>query len=99
MLLVAEVTNGQEAIELFRTDRSDVTLIDLQMPIMNGIDAIIAIRSEHPNARFVVLPTRRCAGTPCIKSGSYWLSSEEHGSQTISGSDQSCTRRTAAHSA
>jgi DNA-binding NarL/FixJ family response regulator len=55
--LVAEAVNGQEAIELFRRHRPDVTLMDLQMPGMNGIDAIVAIRTEFPNARFVVLTT------------------------------------------
>jgi DNA-binding NarL/FixJ family response regulator len=55
--LVAEAINGREAIELFRRHRPDVTLMDLQMPDINGIDAIIAIRSEFPNARFVVLTT------------------------------------------
>ncbi|QHN03612.1 response regulator transcription factor [Granulicella sp. WH15] len=55
--LVAEATNGQEAIELFRLHRPDVTLMDLQMPIMNGIDAITEIRRHWPNARFIVLTT------------------------------------------
>jgi DNA-binding NarL/FixJ family response regulator len=55
--LVAEAVNGREAIELFRQHRPDVTLMDLQMPDMNGIEAILAIRSEFPNARFVVLTT------------------------------------------
>jgi DNA-binding NarL/FixJ family response regulator len=55
--LVAEATNGQEAIDLFRRHRPDVTLMDLQMPGMNGIEAIVAIRTESPNARFVVLTT------------------------------------------
>lgn len=55
--LVAEAVNGQEAIKLFRQYRPDVTLMDLQMPHINGIDAIIAIRNEFPNARFVVLTT------------------------------------------
>lgn len=55
--LVAEAVNGREAIELFRQHRPDVTLMDLQMPDMNGIETIIAIRSEFPNARFVVLTT------------------------------------------
>src|SRR6202049_2150810 len=57
MKLVAEATNGQEAIEEFRLHRPDVTLMDLQMPALNGIDAIIGIRSEFPNARIVVLTT------------------------------------------
>ncbi len=55
--LVGEAANGQEAIELFRIHRPDVTLMDLQMPIMNGTDAILAIRKEFANARFVVLTT------------------------------------------
>src|SRR5277367_5098409 len=55
--LVAEATNGQEAIDLFRLHRPDVTLMDLQMPGMNGIDAIVAIRRDFPNARFIVLTT------------------------------------------
>ena len=55
--LVAEATNGQEALENFRTHRPDVTLMDLQMPVMNGIEAIVAIRQEFPNARFIVLTT------------------------------------------
>ncbi len=57
--LVAQATNGQEAIELFRNHRPDVTLMDLQMPDMNGINAISAIRSEFPNARIIVLTTYR----------------------------------------
>lgn len=57
MLLVAEAANGREAIELFRRHRPDVTLMDLQMPGMSGIDAMVAIRSEFPNARILVLTT------------------------------------------
>ncbi|AEU37410.1 response regulator [Granulicella mallensis] len=57
MALVGEATNGQEAIESFRLHHPDVTLMDIQMPRMNGIDAMIAIRSEFPNARFIVLTT------------------------------------------
>src|ERR1700738_610138 len=57
MKLVAEATNGQDAIELFRLHRPAVTLMDLQMPALNGIEAIIAIRSEFPNARIIVLTT------------------------------------------
>jgi DNA-binding NarL/FixJ family response regulator len=55
--LVAEAASGQEAIELFRVHRPDVTLMDLQMPTMNGIDAITAIRREFSTARFIVLTT------------------------------------------
>jgi DNA-binding NarL/FixJ family response regulator len=57
MKLVAEASNGQEAIEKFRLHRPDITLMDLQMPALNGIEAIIGIRSEFPNARIVVLTT------------------------------------------
>ena len=57
MKLVAEASNGQEAIELFRLHRPDVTLMDLQMPGLNGIDGIIGIRGEFPNARIIVLTT------------------------------------------
>jgi DNA-binding NarL/FixJ family response regulator len=57
MKLVAEAANGQEAIEKFRLHRPDVTLMDLQMPALNGIEAIIGIRSEFPNARIIVLTT------------------------------------------
>ena len=55
MRLVAEASNGREAIELFRSHRPDVTLMDLQMPEMNGMDALIAIRGEFPDARIIVL--------------------------------------------
>ena len=57
MTLVAEAANGREAIQQFRAQQPDVTLMDLQMPEMNGIDAIIAIRKEFPQARIVVLTT------------------------------------------
>jgi DNA-binding NarL/FixJ family response regulator len=57
MTLVAEASNGREAIQQFRMHRPDVTLMDLQMPEMNGIDAIIAIRGEFPEACIIVLTT------------------------------------------
>ena len=57
MTLVGEASNGREAIHQFRAQRPDVTLMDLQMPDMNGLDAIIAIRNEFPHARIVVLTT------------------------------------------
>jgi DNA-binding NarL/FixJ family response regulator len=57
MVLVAEATNGDDAIRSFRQHRPDVTLMDIQMPGMSGIDAMTAIRSEFPNARFIVLTT------------------------------------------
>src|SRR5579871_4328852 len=57
MVVVAEATNGREAIELFSRHHPDVTLMDLRMPDMSGIDAINAIRSKFPEARIVVLTT------------------------------------------
>jgi DNA-binding NarL/FixJ family response regulator len=57
MELVAEASNGREAIQQFRKHRPDVTLMDMQMPEMNGVDAIIAIRNEFPEARIIVLTT------------------------------------------
>jgi DNA-binding NarL/FixJ family response regulator len=57
MQLVAEAANGKEAVHLYRELRPDVTLMDLQMPDMSGLDAIIAIKSESPAARIIVLTT------------------------------------------
>lgn len=57
MLLVAEASNGLEAVEQFRAHRPDVTLMDVQMPEVNGIDAILKIREEFPDARIIVLTT------------------------------------------
>ncbi|HWM71237.1 MAG TPA: response regulator transcription factor [Steroidobacteraceae bacterium] len=57
MRLVGEASNGLEAIQQFRALRPDVTLMDLQMPQMNGIDAISGIRGEFPEARIIVLTT------------------------------------------
>jgi DNA-binding NarL/FixJ family response regulator len=57
MQLVGEASNGKEAVQLHRELRPDVTLMDLQMPDMSGVDAITAIRSEDPTARIIVLTT------------------------------------------
>jgi DNA-binding NarL/FixJ family response regulator len=57
MQLVDEASNGREAIQQFRAHRPDVTLMDLQMPEMNGLDAVIAIRGEFPEAKIIVLTT------------------------------------------
>jgi DNA-binding NarL/FixJ family response regulator len=57
MTLVAEAANGREAIQQFRAHQPDVTLMDLQMPEMNGLDAMITIRGEFPDARIIVLTT------------------------------------------
>ena len=55
--LVGEASNGRDAIQQFRTHHPDVTLMDLQMPEMNGLDALIAIRNEFPDAKVIVLTT------------------------------------------
>src|SRR6516165_9926117 len=57
MKLVGQAANGREALELFRVHRPDVTLMDIQMPELNGLDATIAIRNEFPHARIIVLTT------------------------------------------
>ena len=57
MELIGEASNGREALDLFRKYQPDITLMDLQMPEMNGIDAIGAIRGEFPEARIIVLTT------------------------------------------
>lgn len=57
IVVAGEADNGNQALEMFRQCRPDVTLMDLQMPGMNGIDAIKAIRLEFPTARFIVLTT------------------------------------------
>jgi DNA-binding NarL/FixJ family response regulator len=57
MTLVVEVSNGREAVEAFRKHRPDVTLMDLRLPDMSGIEALVAIRSEFPDARVIMLTT------------------------------------------
>lgn len=57
MTLVGEAVNGREAVEAFRKTLPDITLMDLQMPEMNGVEAIAAIRAEFPGARIIVLTT------------------------------------------
>ncbi|HZW92751.1 MAG TPA: response regulator transcription factor [Candidatus Eremiobacteraceae bacterium] len=57
MLLVGEASNGRDAIQRFREQKPDVTLMDLRLPDMSGIDAMLAIRSEFPEARIIILTT------------------------------------------
>jgi len=57
MSMVAQASNGREAIELFREHQPDVTLMDLRLPDMSGIEATIAIRTEFPEARIIILTT------------------------------------------
>jgi DNA-binding NarL/FixJ family response regulator len=82
MTLVAEAANGREAIQQFRTHQPDVTLMDLQMPEMNGLDALIAIRGEFPEARIIVLTTYTgdVQATRALKAGAraYLLKNSLH---------------------
>jgi two-component system NarL family response regulator len=57
MTVVAEAANGLQALELFRKHQPDVTLLDLRMPGMGGVEAATAIRAEYPNARMIALTT------------------------------------------
>ncbi len=57
MLVIAEATNGKQAVEQFRIHKPDITLMDLRMPVMSGVEAISAIRREFPQARIIVLTT------------------------------------------
>src|SRR5687768_16410892 len=57
MELVAEASTGEEALECFRNFRPDVTLLDIQMPVMGGIETLVALRAEFPGARVIVLTT------------------------------------------
>ena len=57
MRVVGQASNGREAIQQFRAQRPDITLMDIQMPVMSGLDALIAIRDEAPEARIIMLTT------------------------------------------
>jgi len=57
MTVVAEASNGQQAVELYRKHTPDVALLDMRMPIMSGVEAATAIRAEFPNARMIALTT------------------------------------------
>lgn len=82
MTLVAEAANGREAIQQFRAHQPDITLMDLQMPEMNGLDAMIAIRGEFPDARIIVLTTYTgdVQATRALKAGAraYLLKNSLH---------------------
>jgi len=73
MVLVGEANNGCEGIESFRSHRPDITLMDLQMPLMNGSEAILAIRKDFPDARIIVLTTHRgdAQAARAIRAGAY----------------------------
>ena len=73
MVLVGEANNGWEGIEIFRSHRPDITLMDLQMPLMNGSEVILAIRKDFPDARIIVLTTHRgdAQAARAIRAGAY----------------------------
>ena len=73
MTVVGTAMNGKEAIEAFRSLRPDVTMLDLKLPDLNGIEVIIAIRSEFPDARIVILTTfeRDVEVQRALKAGAY----------------------------
>src|SRR5258708_2580870 len=69
MSLVAQAKNGTEAIQRFRQHRPDITLMDLQMPEMNGLDAMAVIRREFPDAKIIILTTYPSEAEGAIKLG------------------------------
>ena len=98
--LVAEASNGREAIKQFRSHHPDITLMDVQMPEMNGIDALIAIRSEFPDARIIVLTTY-VGDVLCkraMQAGAQRLHSKRQRAERSFGHDPSCSRRQKVHS-
>ena len=91
MTLVAQATNGREAIQQFRMHRPDVTLMDLQMPEMGGLDALIAIRTDFPDARIIVLTTYEgdVHILRALKAGAQALPAQEHTSFGINANHPS----------
>ena len=67
--LVAQAENGSEAIQKFRQHRPDITLMDLQMPEMSGLDAMVVIRREFPDAKIVILTTYASEAEGAMKLG------------------------------
>lgn len=69
MSLVAEASNGREAIQQFRHHRPDITLMDLRMPGMTGLEAMAAIRTEFPDAKIIILTTYESDVGDAIRMG------------------------------
>src|ERR1041385_5100883 len=65
MEVIAQGVNGQQAVELYRQHQPDITLMDLRMPVLSGVDAIAQIRREFPNARIIVLTTYEIGRASC----------------------------------
>jgi len=101
MLLVAEASNGREAIQRFREHKPDVTLMDLRLPDMSGVDAMLAIRAEFPEARVIILTT--FAGDVeiqhALQSGARAYVLKKHAAERVGGSDPPSLRGEKAYSA
>jgi DNA-binding NarL/FixJ family response regulator len=69
MNLVAQASNGWEAIQQFRQHYPNITLMDLQMPEMNGLEAMVAIRKEFPEAKIIILTTYESDAQGAMKLG------------------------------
>jgi DNA-binding NarL/FixJ family response regulator len=69
MSLVAQASNGLEGIQQFRKHRPDITLMDLRMPEMDGVDAITAIRKEFPEAKIIIMTTYPSDVHEAMKAG------------------------------
>ena len=69
MNLVAQASNGREAVQRFREHCPDITLMDLQTPAMNGLEAMVAIRNEFPKAKIIILTTYECDVQDAIEVG------------------------------
>ena len=78
MSLVAQASNGRDAIQQFRIHRPDITLMDLQMPEMSGLEAMVAIRNEFPDAKIIILTTYENEAQSAMKLGAraYLLKTE-----------------------
>ena len=97
LMLVGEAATGKEAIERFRVLRPDVTLMDLQLPDMNGIEVINAIRDEFSDGVHRGLDdiSGRYPGTSRLSGRCIWVFVEEHDSKGAFGDNPHCPLRTA----
>ena len=101
MLVVGEASNGQEALQEFRKHRPDITLMDLRLPDMSGIDALIAIRAEYAAARVIMLTTFEGDAEiqRALQAGATGLHAEEHAPEETCRDDPESARRSEVHTA
>jgi DNA-binding NarL/FixJ family response regulator len=85
MTLVAEASNGRDAIQQFREHRPDITLMDLQMPVMNGLEAMVGIRNEFPDAKIIILTTYESDVQGAMKLGARAYLLKTHGNRELFG--------------